>query len=100
MNLNLSYSKTTRGLTLPEMMVAVAVGSLILMVIAVVFMTSARGFAAIGNYVDMDANSRNALDHMTLAIRQAGGLTEFSSTHLKFTAAPDQTNSFVVYDWD
>ena len=93
-------SRTIRGLTLPEMMVAIAVGMLILMVMALVFMSSARGFAAIGNYVDMDANSRNALDQMTLAIRQAGGLSEFSSTHLKFIAAPGQTNSFVVYDWD
>jgi hypothetical protein len=36
---------------------------------------------------------------MTLEIRQAGALTEFSSTHLKF-ARPGQTNSFLVYDWN
>jgi hypothetical protein len=47
----------------------------------------------------MDVKSRNALDQMTLKIRQAGALTEFSPTHLKFVA-PDQTNEFLVYDWD
>src|SRR5262249_38608654 len=92
-------SKAIRAMTLPEVMVAVMVGSLILMVMATVFMTSARSMVAMGNYVNMDANSRNALDHMTLEIRQVGALTEFSSTHLKF-ARPGQTNSFLVYDWD
>jgi len=86
-------------MTLVEMMVAVAVGSLILAVIATASMTSALWFSALANYVDMDAKSRNALDQMTLKVRQAGALTEFSPTHLKF-AAPGQTNSFLAYDWD
>jgi len=92
-------SKALRGMTLVELMVAVAVGSLVLGLIAVSSMTASLWFAALANYVDMDAKSRNALDQMTLKIRQAGALTEFSLTHLKF-ALPDQTNSFLVYDWD
>lgn len=94
-----AHSKSLRGMTLVEMMVAVAVASLILAVIATASMTSSLWFAALANYVDMDAKSRNALDQMTLKIRQAGALTEFSPTHLKF-ASPGQTNSFLVYDWD
>jgi prepilin-type N-terminal cleavage/methylation domain-containing protein len=94
-----SDCRTVRGMTLPELMVATAVGSLILMVMATLFISSARGFAAIGSYVNMDAASRNALDHMTLEIRQTGALTVFSSTRLTFTA-PGQTNSFLVYNWD
>jgi len=86
-------------MTLVEVMVAVVVGSLVIGVIAVASMTAAHWFAALANYVDMDAKSRNALDQMTLKIRQAGALTEFSPTHLKF-ALPNQTNSFLVYDWD
>jgi len=92
-------SQALRGIALPEMMVAVAVGSLVLMVMAIVFMNSARSFAAMGNYVSMDAHSRNALDHMTREIRQAGDLVEFSPTHLKF-ARYGLTNSFLVYHWD
>jgi Tfp pilus assembly protein PilW len=86
-------------MTLVELMVAIAVASLILAVIATASMTSALWFAALTNYVDMDVKSRNALDQMTLKIRQAGALTEFSPTHLKFVA-PGQTNSFLVYHWD
>src|SRR6266508_255900 len=70
-----AHSKSVRGMTLVEMMVAVAVGSLILAVLATASMTSALWFAALANYVDMDANSRDALDQMTLNIRQAGALT-------------------------
>jgi len=105
MNQNLTFRQSTkfknaRGMTLPELMVAIGVGSLVLMVVATVFATSTRSFATMGNYVEMDSNSRNAMDHITLAIRQAGALTEFSSSHLKFAATPGQTNSFLVYDWD
>lgn len=92
-------SKAAWGMTLPEMMVAVGVGSIVLMVMAMVFMTSARSFAAMGNYVSMDANSRNALDRMTREIRRAGNLVEFSSTHLKF-ARQGLTNAFLIYNWD
>ena len=92
-------SSRVRGFTLPEMMVTMGVGMLIMTVIAMVFTSSARSFAAMGNYVDMDASSRNALDHMTREVRQAGKLIEYTSTHLAFTA-PGQTNSFLVYDWD
>jgi len=88
-----------RGTTLVELMVAIAVGSVILGVTVIASMTTALWFAALVNYVDMDAKSRNALDQMSLKIRQAGALTEFSPTHLKFTAL-GQTNSFLVYDWD
>jgi len=94
-----AHSKALRGMTLVEVMVAVAVGSLILAVTATASMASVLWFADLSNNGDMDAKSRNALDQMTLRIRQAGALTEFSPAHLKF-AAPGQTNSFLVYDWD
>ena len=86
-------------MTLIEMLVAVAVGSLILMVVALVFMNSTRAFAAVSNYVSMDSDSRNALDHMTQEIRQAGNLVAFSPTQLKF-GYHAQTNSFLVFNWD
>ncbi len=92
-------SRAVGGMTLPELLVAVGVGSIVLMVVAMVFMNSARSFAATASYVSMDAKSRNALDHMTREIRQAGNLVEFSPTHLKF-ARYGLTNAFLVYDWD
>jgi Tfp pilus assembly protein PilW len=86
-------------MTLIELMVTVVVASLVLGIVAIASMTAAHWFASLANYVDMDASSRTALDQMTLKIRQAGALTEFSSNHVKFAVA-GETNSFLTYDWD
>lgn len=94
-----AHSKAVQAMTLVEMMVAILVGSLVMAIIATASLTASHWFAALVNYVDMDVQSRNALDQMTLKIRQAGALTEFTPTHLKF-AVPGETNSFLVYNWD
>ncbi len=104
MKLNISKraegpSRATEAMTLVELMVAVAVGSLVLAVVAMVFSTGTRAFAAMSNYVSMDGASRTALDQMTQEIRQAGDLVQFSPTQLKF-GWRGQTNSFLVYNWD
>jgi prepilin-type N-terminal cleavage/methylation domain-containing protein len=92
-------SKATQAMTLVEMMVAIGVGSIVLAVVATVFTTGTRAFAAMSNYVMMDCASRNAIDQLTREIRQAGNLVEFSPTHLKF-GYQAQTNSFLVFDWN
>ena len=86
-------------MTLVEMMVAVGVGSLVLTAVATVFTNGTRAFASMSNYVSMDGASRNALDHMTMEIRQAGDLVQFSPTRLEF-GYHGQTNSFLVFNWD
>jgi prepilin-type N-terminal cleavage/methylation domain-containing protein len=91
------------GFTLTELMVAAGVGSLVLTALTMIFVTSARSFATLGNYTSMNICSRNALDHLTREIRRAGALTDFSSTptaaRLQFQKSP-ATNSFVIYQWD
>ena len=86
-------------MTLTEMLMAVAVGTLVLTVVAMVFMNGTRAFAATSNYINMDSDSRNALDHLSQEIRQAGNLVAFSPTQLKFGYRA-QTNSFLVFNWD
>src|SRR5437667_12699109 len=92
-------AKADRGMTLTEMMVAIAVGSLVLMFMSVVFGDSARCFVATGNYVSMNCSSRNALDRMTREIRRAGNVTGFTPTRLQFTTF-GTTNAVLVYQWD
>ena len=91
------------GFTLVELMMAAGVGSLVLAAMAMVFATSARSFATMGNYVSMNSSSRNALDRLTREIRRSGDLTEFLSTptaaHLQFRSF-GATNSYVDYQWD
>jgi len=92
-------AKAARGMSLVELMVAIAVGSLVLMFMSVVFGDSLRCFAATSNYVNMDNNSRNALDSITRDIRQAGDLTGFTTNRLQFTKY-GATNVVSVYEWD
>lgn len=91
--------RATLAMTLAELMVAVAVGSLILAAVATLFSNSIRSFAAMGNYVSMDSASRNALDRMSREIRRAGSLTSFAPDRLVFTKY-GTPNSFLVYQWD
>lgn len=92
-------AKAARGMSLVELMVAIAVGSLVLMFMSVVFGGSLRCFAATSNYVNMNNDSRNAMDQMTRDIRQAGDLTAFATNRLQFTKF-GATNVLNVYQWD
>ena len=71
-------------MTLVETMVGAA--TLVLVVVGVMAFSffTARSFAAMTNYVDLDSKSRNALDRMTSEIRQADKLTAASDTSLTF----------------
>ncbi|MEO7515214.1 MAG: hypothetical protein ABIW93_05350 [Verrucomicrobiota bacterium] len=66
-------------MTLVETMVALTVGFVVLAVIGSLSVWSARSFAAMGNYADLDNASRNALDQLTRDIRQVNGLISFTT---------------------
>lgn len=67
------------GFTLVEMMVAVAVSSLLITGIVGLGMYTAKSFLMVGNYVDLDAQSRNAADVMGRQIRDASALVNFGT---------------------
>jgi len=70
--------------TLVELLMAIGVGSIVLMAIMALLLFSARSYAALVNYVDLDNLSRNALDSMTQEIRQADRLVSGESTAMRF----------------
>jgi len=71
-------------MTLPEMMIAMGIGSLVLLVINMTFINSSVSFGAMGNYIKMDYASRNAIDRMTRDMRRAKDLLSFSTNQLVF----------------
>ena len=88
-------------MTLVEVLIATGVGSIVLAAVMTLSLFSARSFAALGNYVDLDIKSRTALDTMSSDIRQADKLTSASSTQLKFQIT-DPNNGAVnslIYDY-
>jgi prepilin-type N-terminal cleavage/methylation domain-containing protein len=79
------YSKKTcAAMSLPEMMVAIAVGSIIFLVVGSLALYSARSFSSMVNYTELNQNSRLGLDKMTRDIREAKGLTARTGTNLVF----------------
>jgi len=83
-------SKKARAMTLVETMLASAITGLVVIGATSLAFFATRSFAAMTNYVDLDAKSRNALDQMTTEIRQADVVTAASDTGLTFqTTDPD-----------
>ena len=86
------------GMTLVELMVALGASSLLLAAVATGWFLTARSFAAIGNYADMDNASRNTLDLMSQEIRAAQSLLPPYRTN-KITLVDLSGNSFsYIYD--
>ena len=58
---------------------AVALGMLVLAVVAALSLYGSKSFVAMGNYADLDQKSRNALDVITREIRQSSRLVAFQT---------------------
>ena len=79
------FVRDNAGFTITEVMVAGTIGLLFAVAIVLLFETSSVGFARMGDYLNMDRSSRNALDQMTRNIRRAKLLTSFDSANLVFS---------------
>ena len=82
--------------TLPEMLVSLGAGSIILGAVALLSIFSSRSFVAMGNYMDLDKASRNALDQMSRDIRETLSLTSYQTNRLVFA---DSDGSPLTYTW-
>src|SRR5437763_9039902 len=71
-----------RGMTLVELMFATGLGTLVLAAVMTLTVFSARSFAAVTNYIDLEVRSRGTLDRMSQEIRQADAVTVCDSTQL------------------
>ncbi len=97
----LSSAKRLSGMTLVEFMIAVGVGSMLLAVAASMYLFGTRSFVAMGNYVDLDAKSRNAIDLMSREIRQATQVAAFQNGSLqkKLTVTNSLAGTGATYIW-
>lgn len=71
-------------MTLTEVLVSTGIGGVVLAAVASLSFYSARSLAGVSNYTQLDQQSRNALDTMSLRIRTATRLTSYSTNHLTF----------------
>jgi prepilin-type N-terminal cleavage/methylation domain-containing protein len=90
------------GMTLVEMMVVVALGSIILAAASSLWLFGSRSFVAMGNYQDLDGKSRTALDLMSRDLRGATQVTAYqsSATVKSLTVTNAVLGTGVTYVWD
>lgn len=85
------------GYSLPEFMVTVGVGSIVFLAITTLTLYTGRSFAGITNYVELDRESRNALDTLTRDIRQVNFLDSFTTNRLVFE---DSDRRPLIYEYN
>jgi hypothetical protein len=90
-------TRQVRGMTLVELLVGVGVGSLVLLSVMTIFLTSNTSFVAMGNYVTMEQKSSSALSQMTRDIRKSKNLLSFATNQLVFNFN-GITNLIYAYD--
>jgi len=80
-------------MTLVELQVASAIAVILFAAVMALAFYTARSFAAFTNYIDLDMNSRNALDLMSTEIRQADLLTAATPASLTFQTTDPETGA-------
>ena len=86
-----TYTKgRSTGTALAEWVIAVGVGGLLLAVIASFSADSARFFITLSNYVDLDRQSRLAMDRMGQEIRQAERVTAYAADKVTVLVGSNQ----------
>lgn len=98
----LRIDSTRTGFTIMELMVAVAIGMIALAIVAALTIYGLRSFTAIGNYTDLDAKSRAALDEISVELRSATAINGLEANPpirwLSFTNTTDHTGIKITWD--
>lgn len=84
------------GVTLVEFLFTVAIGAIVLGAMVSFSLYTGRGFAGVMNYVELEGQSRSALDRMIREIRQTVMLASYQSNRLAFV---DQDTKPLVYEY-
>lgn len=92
--------RSAAGFTLAEMMVATAMASLLVASVIALGMFATKSFNIMGNYVDLDAQSRHASDVMSQQIRDASALVAYSTNYPSYLELTNSINgqlTFIIY---
>jgi Tfp pilus assembly protein PilW len=89
-----------RGMTLIEMTIALGIGFLLIAGITVISIGALRSFVGMGNYVDMDWKSRDALDQLSRDIRRSTDIVSYATNKIVLTVLNyDGTTNQVAYNY-
>lgn len=80
------------GFTLVEVLVATGIGTVLVGVIVVLAIFTSRSFFMMANYVDLDAQSRYAVDVLSRKIRNSSLLLNYNTNTPEFFALTNTTS--------
>lgn len=86
------------GVTLMEMMISIAVGSVIIAAVSMLMWYNSRSMAAISNYADLDQDSRQTLDLLSREIRSATRITSYATNEIIFNTGGGTNNLRYFYN--
>jgi prepilin-type N-terminal cleavage/methylation domain-containing protein len=95
-NVTSTKRRSAAAFTLVEMLIALAVGGVLMAALAQLTFYTGRSFAALLNYTELDKYSRNALDQMVYKIRQADELISYTTNRLVFSY---QKTNQLIYNY-
>src|SRR5262245_43485388 len=92
--------KKGAAFTLVEMMVSLAVFSIVGMALMTIYVYSIRSFAALTNYSMLDKENRLAMDKMTFEIRQAKQIVNYTTNGSSSLTILNGNNDTVTYSFN
>jgi prepilin-type N-terminal cleavage/methylation domain-containing protein len=92
----ISEANDTKGFTMVELMLTVAIAGIILAGAATTLNLWARSSMAVGNYADMSGSTRRALDIFASDVRMATDVSTSSANRFTFTAYGSGTSTVAV----
>ncbi len=101
-----SHSRRTRGgqpgFSMIELMVAIAVGMIVITAATSVFIYGLFSFAGLGNYAVLTGQSRRSLDQMSCEIREATQILDCQSSAAgkSIVITNAYAGSFTTFSWD
>ena len=97
MNCNLPIRRSRLAFTVVEFIVASAISVIVLGAVGATTIFTARSFVAMGNYADLDRQSRKALDIMSRDVRRSMALAAYSTNSMTLQDQDGLTNLSYYY---
>lgn len=93
----MTHGRFSAGFTLVEMMISVVISAFVIASIVALAIISSQNFASTANYVNMDDQSRYALDRISREIRNATALCATNANYLVLTNANKGTTATILF---
>jgi len=90
------HRRNTAGFTLPEMMIGMTIGSMLLAGVLTTYIYLMKGFQAVANYREIHAGGRKAVDIFAKDVRAVSAITTFNSGSLTVSIPTNFTSSGTV----